>query len=521
MAKVKSEFTNYMVGIKNNINDNNCFINVCLQTILHFKDLRYILLDDEKFKIFNNSPNIMKQFILILSSYNVISENTPNNNKKIIDPQNFRMAVAEYFKKKGEYQLYSKGDPIELLDNLLKFIHSYMLTGFNKIEYFDEKCNPPCGIHNLFFINISEHLFCNKCNFDNKQNYDSNYFIHLINVSNILEIVNKNKLTFYDFYGKLIHCSKINEIQECYKCKNYSLNKEFICDSLGKFIIINLTWENHFISLETICMISCMITNHFLPQDLFSCDIKGMNYKFLGMILLYTNHYVSIFFEKAKGYILYDDSHIKNFQTWKEVIKEIITNRFIPICIFYENNIRNYSKWNLDEVIYKRLLSHCKKKDKEKKNEKFVNLNDGEWICDQCNQINSPYQINCVKCNFKNSIIELLVQQELRIQNNNSNNFDNNNNKNNINNNNYYNNNNIENIQSINNNEFWICQFCQSKNFKQKCTMCGRRNNNSKKESNEKKDIISIKYWTCTSCNFSFNPLNNKNCLKCNKIKSI
>ena len=80
MAKVKSEFTNYMVGIKNNINDNNCFINVCLQTILHFKDLRYILLDDEKFKIFNNSPNIMKQFILILSSYNVISENTPNNN---------------------------------------------------------------------------------------------------------------------------------------------------------------------------------------------------------------------------------------------------------------------------------------------------------------------------------------------------------------------------------------------------------------------------------------------------------
>ena len=44
---------------------------------------------------------------------------------------------------------------------------------------------------------------------------------------------------------------------------------------------------------------------------------------------------------------------------------------------------------------------------------------------------------------------------------------------------------------------------------------------NIQKESNEKKDIISIKYWTCTSCNFSFNPLNNKNCLKCNKIKSI
>ncbi len=516
MTKFISELSNY-VGIKNNLNDNNCFINVCIQTIHHFKDLRHFLLDDEKFKIFENSPKIINELISILSSYNIVSKD--NTKKQIIDPHNFRMALADYFEQKGEYQLYKKGDPIELLYLLFIFIHSYLLTNYNQIELYDKICNPICDIHKLFFINIYEKTSCNKCNIHRNQKYDSNYFIHLINIFNVLDIVNKNNLQFYDFYGKLIHCSKINDDQECYQCKDNSLKKEFICESLGKYIIINLIWENKIISLEKLFIICCMITNHFIPEDLFSNNIKGINYKFLGMILLYTNHYVSIFYEKKKGYILYDDTNLKYFQTWKEIIKEIITNRFIPICLFYENNIKNFSKWNLEEKFYNKILSYCKKKDKEKKIENIVTIKDGEWICDQCNQINPPFQINCLKCNFKNSIIELLVQQELRNQmNNNINNFDNKNSEINIKN---SINNNIENNESNNNNnDSWICLFCQTKNEnREKCKICGRRNNKKKTNPYDKINSKSNNFWTCTSCNYNFNLKNNPYCNQCKNKK--
>ena len=517
MDMITSEYPNYMVGIKNNLNDNNCFINVCIQTMFHFKDLTDFLLDNEKkFKIFNNSPKIITNLITLLSSYNMISENPSNN--QIVDPSDFRMALAEYFEKKGEYQLNTKGDPIELLSLLLNFIHSYLLTNYAQIELYDKICNPTCDIHKLFFIKIYEKTFCNKCNYNRIQNYDSNYFIHLINISNILDIVIQNNLQFYDFYGKLIHCSIINENQECYQCKEISLKKEFICESLGKYIIINLSWENYHISLEKLCIISCMITNHFLPQDLFSCNMKGINYKFLGMILFYANHYVSIFYEKKKGYILYDDTQIKCFKTWKDVIEQIITNRFIPTCLFYENNIKNYSKWDLDDNIYNNFLSYCKKKDKEKKTEKIVTIKDGEWICDQCNHINPPLQINCEKCNFKNSIIELLYKQEMNNIRNNINNYDNNNSvRNNINNN---INNSFSNNESNNNNDIWICLFCKTKNVnKEKCQICGRRNNKKKFNSYNKKDNISNKFWTCPSCKYGFNFKNDIICNQCNKSK--
>ena len=113
------------------------------------------------------------------------------------------MALAEYFEKKGEYQLNAKGDPIELLSLLLNFIHSYLLTNYAQIELYDKICNPTCDIHKLFFIKIYEKTFCNKCNYNRIQNYDSNYFIHLINISNILEKVIQNNLQFYDFLWKI------------------------------------------------------------------------------------------------------------------------------------------------------------------------------------------------------------------------------------------------------------------------------------------------------------------------------
>ena len=107
MDMITSEYPNYMVGIKNNLNDNNCFINVCIQTMFHFKDLTDFLLDNEKkFKIFNNSPKIITNLITLLSSYNMISENPSNN--QIVDPSDFRMALAEYFEKKRRISIKYK-----------------------------------------------------------------------------------------------------------------------------------------------------------------------------------------------------------------------------------------------------------------------------------------------------------------------------------------------------------------------------------------------------------------------------
>ena len=85
-----------------------------------------------------------------------------------------------------------------------------------------------------------------------------------------------------------------------YQYNNYSLKNEFICENLGKYILKNLKWENHYILLDILCIINYMITNHFIHQDLFFCNMKEINYKFLGMILLYINHYVSIFVKRKK-----------------------------------------------------------------------------------------------------------------------------------------------------------------------------------------------------------------------------
>ena len=479
------------IGIENRSFEKNCFINVCIQTIIHFHDLRTFLLNKKKFIIFENTPLILKELINLLNQYKIFSNVTPNNNKKIIDPYNFRIALSNHFSNENIFQLGSEGDPMELLQILFKFFHSYLNSNFKEIDNPDKICDM-CEIHNLFFIDIVKESKCDKCNYNNIIKYDSNYFFHLINVSNILEIVKKNNLSFYDFIGKLIHCSSLDEKLICNKCKQISLTEEFKCKRLGKYLMINLIWEQ-MINFENLLIILCMITNHFQPQDLFTMENNiRRNYKFLGMLVFYLDHYICFFYQKKnRKYILYDDKELLSFNSWHEIIEKIIEFNAKPIAIFYEDNNDNYCKWDINLDIYNKLLFSCKEKDKNKEinNNNLVPLNDNEWDCQFCQTINYKDSCICKKCNKKNNVIEMLILQNMR-------------------------NREIEQKNNYDDSpKIWKCPVCLKKYQGDKCPTCNRRNFNSNNNY-----YTQDKYWKCAICN-NLNIRNNLLCKTCGNKK--
>ena len=133
------------VRIENDINDKNCYINVVIQIIYHLNDLKENLLDIE---IYKESPQIITQLVLLLSSYSIAK----TKKDCILQNKNFRNALSLYFKDTKEFQLKQEADPIELLQILLNFIHTYVITNYNKIGYSDKKCEPYCLIHKALYI---------------------------------------------------------------------------------------------------------------------------------------------------------------------------------------------------------------------------------------------------------------------------------------------------------------------------------------------------------------------------------
>ena len=96
----------------NNFNDNNCFVNINFHFIYHIPELKDFIIN---YNIVSGTPQIFVSLITIICSYENIKK---NKSKATIDPVQFRIDLANYFKEKNEdkYQLYKMEEPIEFLN---------------------------------------------------------------------------------------------------------------------------------------------------------------------------------------------------------------------------------------------------------------------------------------------------------------------------------------------------------------------------------------------------------------------
>ena len=409
IKKQKKLNSKFNIRCKNAINDNNCFINVCFHSIIHFDKFIDFILNDNNFPIYSKSPKLILEIINLISSYKQLGNDKKNNNL-IITPLEFRKALGNYYEKKGDFQLNSEGDPVELLNNILNFIHTYIASNYNNIDLSEIKCNPICIIHKLFHIDITETNNCNNCRFKNELKYDFNNFIYLINVESLFEIIQKNNLNYEKVNNKLFELT-LQSISKsiCSKCNNNSLNKIIQCNYIGNYFIINLVWESNNINLEKLLLIYCMINKEFKPNQLFNCTINK-KYTFLGMIICFCNHYTCIYYDKTeKCFMHFDDINIKIYLNWKELLLNMLKNKYMPVAIFYENEEKENLKIDLREEDYNKYLKYCIKKDSTLKLLNENKLKENEWRCN-CGEVNSYDIYICKNCKKKNDIIEIAIK---------------------------------------------------------------------------------------------------------------
>ena len=487
------------VRIENDINDKNCYINVVIQIIYHLNDLKENLLDIE---IYKESPQIITQLVLLLSSYSIAK----TKKDCILQNKNFRNALSLYFKDTKEFQLKQEADPIELLQILLNFIHTYVITNYNKIGYSDKKCEPYCLIHKALYIDLTEKSYCcNKnCDFKNETKYDSNYFIHLINVSSILQVADSYFSSFIEFNEKLINCVNLGR-KQCPKCNSSDINFQYICNYTGKYLLLQLIWENDRINFQILLKIFCMINSNFSLSSLFG-ESQNSIFSFIGLVLFYLNHYICLFYENnKKQFILYDDLNIEVYNTWDEVVEKLLFGHYQPILLIYENNndSNNNCTFNLNKEIYKKFSELCDERDNGYMNKKPVKLiNNDEWECKYCNTINKNNNDICKKCKKKNEIISLLIKQEqYNIKNRNS-----------------------LSKSTINNeskNNVWKCKICNSinKNDIYTCIKCGKKREQILRFFSQ--DHKKIKNYQESPNNYNNSEENSKNSVENNTPKHL
>ena len=343
------------VGFENNYGDNSCFINVILHFLYQFSSVNEFFTDiyNKNIKKYNSDNNIIIKsdfknidyFLFLLGKtlfeYQNILSKFDDKSITILNTIGFRQCLQEV--SNNLYAFNKFGDPVELLEYLLDLINER-----NSIR-----------IHQDFFINLTEEIKCESCHKSIQLNkYNENTFFHYVNVNEIINNINKNKLEFWGYTHKLFKFSNQIDSECLKKCENCGKQMKKTLKLIGpnfpKYLLLNCSWGQN-LDIKDVCKFLYITQLEANINELFFCEnqpdeIKKSIYNLFGMILYSKalSHYISVIFNWVKNiFILYNDDKIKELSSIHEVYKEITAEQmkinkkafFYPVLLVYIKDI--------------------------------------------------------------------------------------------------------------------------------------------------------------------------------------
>jgi len=130
-------------GLENRIGENNCFLNVIIQSLWHLESFKRQFIQCEEHNHKTSDDCIFCALKIIFNQYNFGEE-------EIIPP--LHEALSHVFAKQLRFQMNELGDAAEAFEKILESIH-LAIRG-------RENCEPPCFVHENFGLTIVEQQNC-------------------------------------------------------------------------------------------------------------------------------------------------------------------------------------------------------------------------------------------------------------------------------------------------------------------------------------------------------------------------
>jgi hypothetical protein len=368
--------------IKNDIGEQNCFLNVLIHALYHIKEIRKFFIEEEikndsRLNLFFELKKVIENYADIMSPYTKVAEQF-----KYINPSHLRAELADLFKEDKKFQLNSMDDPVEALFVILNAFHSYAINAGSLKYIIDKPCNPNCLSHELFWINILEQYQCECGATSEVLKYDYNYFIYEAYVKEILNMLdNRTEIKDYHYqffrFLKKLNSNCESNITCPEKCRLNNVKKNLFLLNSSPYLCFNLVWRETNPKLTDICKLFLMLPLKFRNRDLFELPEgeTSKQYELFGLVCYWGAHYISFFRSDdfdANYWVCYDDKVITKVNSWKDLIVKCLLSHFHPTILFYRkvDSEKGFSQINeMKEQIsneeLNRFITYCEKFDKE------------------------------------------------------------------------------------------------------------------------------------------------------------
>lgn len=381
----------YGCPLKNEIGDNNSFLNCVLHLLYSIEPLRAFFIEDPDIV---NEPHlgVFMELKVAISKYQEIMGSSKMSERfKNIDLTELRKEVAKLFLPESKFQIGVLDSPIDLLDCLINCLHSFDLNSTSLRNRLNKQCSSLCQAHKLFWLDFGEVYNCECGEATPLLTASRLQFILEIDIRQILARLsdslsegNKNLSTnqdqmhiqaprkksrenclptqesidkiplqaqFEQIY-KIIDSSYEISIDNKVNCnsKSCQLNKlrrtRYLFSS-KEFMILKLNWTQTEPKLSEILK-SILVTPLRISNSTFFNLINSklkVNYDLQSIICYWDNQYVlfSKFNNEDEKWILYDDNAVIKLGGFREVIIKCLKSHFHPILLLYRQSYKDSS----------------------------------------------------------------------------------------------------------------------------------------------------------------------------------
>eukprot|EP01119_Soliformovum_irregulare_P008684 TRINITY_DN21784_c0_g1_i1.p1 TRINITY_DN21784_c0_g1~~TRINITY_DN21784_c0_g1_i1.p1 ORF type:complete len:543 (-),score=119.88 TRINITY_DN21784_c0_g1_i1:8-1636(-) len=345
-------------GLDNFRGENNCFINVVIQSLWHLDSFR---------KAFSSRPREHKHVEpCVFCALEAIFTQYEFSDEATIPPTILREALAALYKPHDRFQMFQLADAAEAFDAVLNCLHQELsIDGVNgslrdKLEADrpDECLDKSCIAHQVFGIRSVEQVRCEACGTSSAAR------------ASLLHTAIAYAVTLREAYVKdpnASFCKLLNMASEekrlCpdKECGNLCSLSHYV-QSLPTVFSVGIVWDSAEPTVPEIDMILRMISSRINLNNVFlmgnpHTNPKGKKprdpnyYKFRGMICYYGKHYTAYFYNhKSTQWYVYDDTQVKPVATeWPSVRDRCLRGRLQPNIVFYERESDHISDIEQEE----------------------------------------------------------------------------------------------------------------------------------------------------------------------------
>ncbi|PRP86598.1 hypothetical protein PROFUN_05236 [Planoprotostelium fungivorum] len=315
-------------GLTNKSGQNNCFLNVIIQSLWHLRTFRRSFFSHQDHTHYSHigRPDAKDRQVEDSSCPYCALETTFSayyyGDEKVLPPDALRMAMACISSQK--FQLGQTDDATELFDALLLCLHQCIRGTF------DDGGSCRCLIHRIFGMELIEFMTC-SCGTVSRH-FPFRQFIHYIPANKLRDVRSsalietpEGAVTSSIPFDRAARMANVRDPQKCPRegCGREAEPRCYLTNS-PEVVSVCIIWPTDTPPLDMIYDILDSITPTIDPQNMFDSSNTSKLYNFRGMVCYYGKHYNAYFKNRrTHEWMVFDDTTVKMIGSWKEVRSKV------------------------------------------------------------------------------------------------------------------------------------------------------------------------------------------------------